>query len=253
MTPGGTLFAVACLLLVATALVAGLGVREPGTRFFEERPALEEVVTLQTSAGPVRVPYGYLSSRPSRAFLATGRAGFVFGFWIPGGRMPTGETNSASGLPNEPSSSDPLHQGHFIYIGPIVGSDTLSVGDLYLGPSSEQRMRNIFSIIGRDKFTYKVEPRITRAAPKPGTSAFDLYYSTPDGAGGPLPFDVRCPTQNWAGDDPICDGSVLFSSLGLFSEIRIRKEAAHLLPEALDTAARLLASWLGKDQSGLVP
>lgn len=94
---------------------------------------------------------------------------------------------------------------------------------------------------------------MTRAIPNSGTFASDLYYSTPDGVGGPLPFDIRCATQDRISIFPICDGRVLFPSLGLFSRIRIRHEAVHLLPDALDTAARLLASWLGKDRAEPVP
>lgn len=214
--------------------------------FSKERPALDEVITLQTAAGPVRVPYGYLSTRPSREALATGHYSFGFAFWMPGGRMPTGDTSVLSLLPDEPASRDPLRREHLVSLGPMIAPGVTQPGGIDLGSSSNQRLYNIFSIIGRDNFTYEVGPRVTRAVPKAGTSAFDLYYSTPDGAGGPLPFNVRCPTQDRVANNPICDGRVLFPSLGLFSELRIRHEAVHLLPEALDVAARLLTSWMNK-------
>lgn len=119
--------------------------------FLDERPALDEVITLQTAAGPVRVPYGYLFFRPSRAFLATGRANFGFAFWMPGGRMPIGDTEVWTLLPDEPASRDPLRREHFISIGPVVAQETMKVGDLYLGPTSEQGLCNIFSMIGQEK------------------------------------------------------------------------------------------------------
>ena len=214
--------------------------------FFDERPAQDEIITLPTAAGPVQVPFGYLLAQPSRKFLATGKYRFHFGFWMPGGRMPGVDTSDFTLMPDEPFGRAPRRDGHFVSLGPMVAPGALRPNDFDVGPLPEQELQNLLSTFGRDNFSYEVGPRMTRAVPKPGTSAFDLYYSTPDGMGGPLPFIVSCLTQGRARAEAICTGRVMFPSAGLLSAVRIRIEAVHLLPEALDEAARLLASWMSK-------
>lgn len=212
--------------------------------FFDERPAQDEIITLPTAAGPVRVSFGYLLAQPSRKFLATGKYRFHFGFWMPGGRMPGVDTSDFTLMPKESYGWNPRHSEYFVSLGPMVVPGAVRPNDFDIGPLPEQGLRNLLSTFGRDNFSYEVGPRMTRAVPKPGTSAFDLYYSTPDGMGGPLPFSVGCPTQGRARAEEICTGNVMFPSAGLLSAVRIRIEAVHLLPEALDEAARLLASWM---------
>ena len=212
--------------------------------FFDERPAQDEIITLPTATGTVRVPFGYLLAQPSRKFLATGKYRFHFGFWMPGGRMPGVDTSGFTLMPNEPFGRAPQRDGHFVSLGPMVVPGALRPNDFDVGVPPEQGVRNLLSTFGRDNFSYEVGPRMTRAIPKPGTSAFDLYHSTPDGTGGPLPFSVHCPPQSYARVTDICTGNVMFPSAGLLSAVRVRTESIHLLPEALDEAARLLASWM---------
>ena len=218
-------------------------------RFFEQRPALDEVIALQTPAGSAQVPYGYLSERPSRDALAADRCSFGFAFWMPGARMLIGDTGVMSLLPVKLVSRDPLRREHLTSLEQLIARGVTRPAAMDLGSSINQGLHNTFSIIGRDNFAHETEPRMTRTVPKAGTSAFDLYYSTPDGAGGPMPFDVRCLAQGRTSNRSTCDGRVLFPFLGPCSELRIRRESVHLLPEALDVAARLLASWLGKERS----
>ena len=212
--------------------------------FFDERPAQDEIITLQTAAGPVRVLFGYLLAQPSRKFLVTGKYRFHFGFWMPGGRMPGVDTSDFTLMPDEPFGRAPRRDGHFVSVGPMVVPGAVRPNDFDVGLPPDQGVRNLLSTFGRDNFSYEIGPRMTRAVPKLGTSAFDLYYSTPDGMGGPLPFSIHCLPQSWARVTDVCTGNVMFSSAGLLSAVRIRTESVHLLPEALDEAARLLASWM---------
>lgn len=214
--------------------------------FFDERPLQDEVIMLPTAAGPVRVPYGYLLGQPSRKFLATGDYRFHFGFWMPSGRMPGVDTSGFTLMPSEAPANSSSRNEHFVSLGPIVIPGAIRSNDLDVGLAPEQRLRNTFSTFGRDNFTYEIGPRMTRAIPKPGTSAFDIYYHTDDGAGNSLPFLMLCPSQDWARAEVICDGRVLFRSIGVLSAVRVKIEAVHLLPDALDVAVQLLMSWLSQ-------